>query len=430
MNRLMPPAAQRRRWDFPMPSTWSLGDRITAVHCALPGQELVSVEFVLRAPMHEEPAGFDGVFYALAAAIAAGPRVDSDEQFDRVLGIHGASVAVIDDIHSVRLRLVCPVDEIRGAIAAFSRALRAPDLSPPRVRGLSNHLSKRQLVEATQDLGPVEARAQLLGTECRYGRPRLGTSETLLGITADSLSSVADKILRPPGLSVVAAGDLSEVVVDDILGEHFGGWSDRGGPTGGWVPSVSELPSPPRDLIEVTGPSGPQAQVLLAALGPRPDDVSWPALLAAVHQLGGAQMSVLDRVLRENHGYTFGVQATLDAVGPVSVIMIRTMVAAGLADEALERLLATLAELQAEGFSAAGRVAAIRSLRDAAPRQLQTSRAVAGTYAEALGQGLGVGYPRRLHSRLARVTTDQMSTALNYWLSPERRVAVVVRPQS
>src|SRR5215469_7032873 len=56
-------------------------------------------------------------------------------------------------------------------------------------------------------------------------------------------------------------------------------------------------------------PGAVQTQLLVGRTGPDRRDPVWPALVVGTYCLGGTLTSRLDRVLREEKGYTYGVRA-------------------------------------------------------------------------------------------------------------------------
>ena len=101
-------------------------------------------------------------------------------------------------------------------------------------------------------------------------------------------------------------GDLTGVDLDAVLAGTLGGWT--GDP-------AEPLPTPPVTaddtgrVVIVDRPGAVQTQLLIGRTGPDRHDRGWPALVLGTYCLGGTLTSRLDRVLREEKGYTYGVRA-------------------------------------------------------------------------------------------------------------------------
>src|ERR1700744_3010747 len=99
-------------------------------------------------------------------------------------------------------------------------------------------------------------------------------------------------------------------------------WPRRPGPPmapaargGGRGAPAGPLPPPPVTaddtgrVVLVDRPGAVQTQLLIGRIGPDRHDRVWPALVLGTYCLGGTLTSRLDRVLREQKGYTYGVRA-------------------------------------------------------------------------------------------------------------------------
>src|ERR1039457_4681641 len=153
--------------------------------------------------------------------------------------------------------------------------------------------------------------------------------------------------------------------------------SRRGPPTTpggeGWRAGRPGAPAAPRPAPPVTAddtgrvvivdrPGAVQTQLLIGRGGPDRHDPRWPALVLGTYSLGGTLTSRLDRVLREEKGYTYGVRAfeqVLRSPAPhaagraagVSVLAISGSVDTASTGPALDDVWTVLRTLAAEGLT-------------------------------------------------------------------------------
>ena len=113
--------------------------------------------------------------------------------------------------------------------------------------------------------------------------------------------------MRPATATAVIVGDLSGVDLDAVLAGTLGGWTGD---------AAEPLPTPPVTaddtgrVVIVDRPGAVQTQLLIGRIGPDRHDRAWPALVLGTYCLGGTLTSRLDRVLREEKGYTYGIRAS------------------------------------------------------------------------------------------------------------------------
>ncbi|MGO4431288.1 insulinase family protein, partial [Streptomyces sp. MCAF7] len=121
-----------------------------------------------------------------------------------------------------------------------------------------------------------------------------------------------------------------------------------------------------------------QTQLLIGRIGADRHDRVWPAQVLGTYCLGGTLTSRLDRVLREEKGYTYGVRAfgqVLRSAAPdasggatgASLLAISGSVATEVTGPALEDLWKVLGTLKEEGLTDAERDVAVQNLVGVAP---------------------------------------------------------------
>ncbi len=124
----------------------------------------------------------------------------------------------------------------------------------------------------------------------------------------------------------------------------------------------------------------------------------WPAQVLGTYCLGGTLTSRLDRVLREEKGYTYGVRAfgqvlrsAPDGTG-AAMLAISGSVDTPNTGPALQDLWTVLRTLAAEGLTDAERDVAVQNLVGVAPLKYETAAAVASTLADQVEQHLPDDY--------------------------------------
>lgn len=190
-----------------------------------------------------------------------------------------------------------------------------------------------------------------------------------------------DAHIRPATTTVVVVGDLTGVDLPALLETTLGAWT--GTPA---APSV-HAPVTADDtgrVIIVDRPGSVQTQLLVGRIGPDRHDDAWAAQILGTYCLGGTLTSRLDRVLREEKGYTYGVRAFAQPLRSAADGSGRAMLAiSGSVDTAstapaLADTWTILRTLAAEGLTDAEREEAVQFLVGVAPLKYETAGSVAG----------------------------------------------------
>ncbi|MEU6271829.1 pitrilysin family protein [Streptomyces populi] len=426
-----PQAGQPKPWAFPAPERGTLDNGLTVLRCHRPGQQVVAVEVILAAPLDAEPAGLDGIATIMARAFSEGTDKHSAEDFAAELERCGATLDAHADHPGVRLSLEVPVSRLAKALGLLADALRAPAFADSEVERLvTNRLdeiphetanpARRAAKELSKELFPASA---------RMARPRQGTEETVRNIDAAAVRAFYEKHVRPATATAVVVGDLTGVDLDELLADTLGSWTGS---------SAEPLPVPPVNandtgrVIIVDRPGAVQTQLLIGRVGADRHDRVWPAQVLGTYCLGGTLTSRLDRVLREEKGYTYGVRAfgqvlrsAPDGTG-ASLLAISGSVDTPNTGPALDDLWKVLRTLAAEGLTDAERDVAVQNLVGVAPLKFETAAAVASTLADQVEQHLPDDYQATLYRQLAATGTVEATAAAVSAFPTDRLVTVLV----
>jgi len=431
-----PSAGHAKPWAFPAPDRGILASGLTVLRCHRPGQQVVAVEICLDAPLDAEPDGLDGVASIMAAALSQGTGQLTAEEFAAELERCGATLGSSADYLGARVSLEVPASRLPRALGLLAAALQAPTFAASEVERLvRNRLdaiplelanpARRAAKQLSQELFPASA---------RISRPRRGTPETVARIDAAGVRAFYQAQVRPAAATAVIVGDLTGVDLDTLLAGTLGEWAGQAaGPRAARPPAANDTGR----VIIVDRPGAVQTQLLAGRTGPDAHDPSWPTLVLGTYCLGGTLTSRLDRVLREEKGYTYGVRAAAqvlwsaapNAAGGAtgaSLLAISGSVDTASTGPALDDLRTVLRTLAAEGLTEAERDMAVQNLVGVAPLAYERAAAVAGTLADQVEQHLSDDYQAQLYARLAATPAAEASAAAVAAFPADRLVTILV----
>ncbi|WP_198533372.1 pitrilysin family protein [Streptomyces sp. AcH 505] len=426
-----PTAGEARPWAFPAPERGALANGLTVLRCHRPGQQVVAVEICLDAPLDAEPEGLDGIATIMARALSEGTDKHSAEEFAAELERCGATLDAHADHPGVRVSLEVPVSRLPKALGLVAEALRAPAFADSEIERLvRNRLD--EIPHETANPGRRAAKQlskELFPASLRMSRPRQGTEETVERIDAAGVRAFYDAYVRPATATAVVVGDLTGVDLDQVLADSLGDWT---GNTAEPRPVPAITADDTGRVVIVDRPGAVQTQLLIGRIGADRHDRVWPAQVLGTYCLGGTLTSRLDRVLREEKGYTYGVRAfgqvlrsAADGTG-AAMLAISGSVDTESTGPALEDLWTVLRTLAADGLTEAERDVAVQNLVGVAPLKYETAASVAGTLADQVEQHLPDDFQAQLYARLAETGTVEATAAAVNAFPVDRLVTVLV----
>ncbi|GAA2457041.1 pitrilysin family protein [Streptomyces lavendulocolor] len=417
-------------WAFPAPDRGTLDNGLTVLRCHRPGQQVVAVEIFLAAPLEAEPEGLDGVATIMARALSEGTDKHSAEEFAAELERCGATLDAHADHPGVRISLEVPVSRLAKALGLVAEALRAPAFADSEVE----RLVRNRLDEIPHEIANPARRAamqlskELFPATSRMSRPRQGTEATVAGIDSAAVRAFFEAHVRPATATAVVVGDLTGVDLDAVLADTLGAWT---GDTAEPRPVPPVIADDTGRVIIVDRPGAVQTQLLIGRIGPDRHDRVWPAQVLGTYCLGGTLTSRLDKVLREEKGYTYGVRAFGQVLrsgpqGGAAMLAISGSVDTPNTGPALDDLWKVLRTLAAEGLTDAERETAVQNLVGVAPLKYETAASVAGTLADQVEQHLPDDFQAQLYARLAETGTVEATAAVVSAFPTDRLVTVLV----
>ncbi|MGG7613527.1 M16 family metallopeptidase, partial [Streptomyces sp. ZG43] len=185
-------------------------------------------------------------------------------------------------------------------------------------------------------------------------------------------------------------------------------------------------------VVIVDRPGAVQTQLLIGRVGPDRHDRVWPAQVLGTYSLGGTLTSRLDRVLREEKGYTYGVRSfaqvlrsTPEGTG-AAMLAISGSVDTESTGPALDDLWKVLRTLAAEGLTDAELDTAVQNLVGVAPLKYETAAAIASTLADQVEQHLPDDFQARLYRMMAETGATEATAAVVSAFPADRLVTVLV----
>lgn len=409
-------------WQAPLPTVRRLdnGMRVAVHH--LPGQHVVSAALVLELPLATEPRRLEGVATIAARCLDEGTGPHPGPAFAEALANAGAVLSLSVAQAGLRVHLEVPITHLDRALALFAEAVVRPTLAADDVE---RHVALRlaqidQVLSRPASFTPLLLRAVVFDPDSRAQRPSGGTRRTVEQIRPEDVQAFHADHFDPGRATLVLGGDFAGTDPIPLVETAFGGWSGPGLPAATYA---APLPAPPT-VVLADRPGAVQADVAFG--GPAPDrtDPRWADLRVATHAVGGAFWSRLNRVLREERGYTYGISMGMlpfRAGGAYSVTSsFRTEVAAPAV--AAARQLMSLDGAPLTGQEVDDAVAYTVGLL---PLHLATAAGMVEQTASTLLNGLPLGYVNDHLARIRAVTPASATASYAEVVDPAARSLVV-----
>ncbi len=299
-----PPISPPGEWHFPTPEHATLGNGIQVITYQLPGQYVIAAHLVLDIGLSAEDRQLEGVGTLTARTLDEGTCTHGGEEFAELLETEGAAFGIDLSYSGLEVMLDVPATRLDRALELFAEAVTEPALADEDVsRHVQLRLAEIEQAQANSaQVATIAFRRAIFDPASRASRMNGGEPETVARVTPGDVRRFHAEHFGPRGAKLVLAGDfLSDPVA--LAEAYLGSWSQDTTAVTHQIPSAAAATT-----LLIDRPGAVQADVRLGGFGIDRQDPRWADIQVASYAMGGAFLSRLNAVLREDLGYTYGVR--------------------------------------------------------------------------------------------------------------------------
>lgn len=268
----------------------------------------VAVALVIKAGSVDDPAGRDGLADLTIQTIKRGTKSRKALEIEDALGDLGTSIQGTSDRERSELTMEVLKRNLSPALAIFADVVRNP-VFPEAEVAREKKIRLDALAQDNDDPAAVAFRVGgmvAFGADHPYGRPRRGLPGTIERLTRDDFVRYHDTYWKPEGSALIFAGDVTLAEATKLARRDFGSWS-------GSMPPPVAIPAPrpmgPGKVFLVDRPNAAQTEVMQLLPGPPRNSEDYYPLKVADAAWGGAASARLGMNIREEKGYSYGVDS-------------------------------------------------------------------------------------------------------------------------
>jgi zinc protease len=342
-----------------------------------------------------------------------------------VEGVGGRSNAVTSFDYT-SFYLVLPSDAIASGIELLADMAFRSSFAPDEIGREREVIFEETRIE--QDNPRSAIVRQLYGMVFAgnpYGRPVLGTRETMQAATQERLRAFNRRYYVPENMTLVVAGPVDPVAVRGAVERTFGRVAATGyKPTP--APAPARLTGGVRRSVER---DEQQAHLALGWLAPRSDDASGDAVDLLATILAGTESSRLAQRLRDKERLVSSVTMSYSALMGGGIVSLRTELEAKDLERVERIILEEIAQIQESGPTEEERRLAVTKFESQHAFDTETSEGLAYAYGIAETTWT-LEAELRYVDRLRRVTREQIRDAARRYLSRTDYARLAFVPKS
>lgn len=433
-----------REYRFPPFERTVLDNGLRVLTVELPGRPLVSANLVVRRGASDEPSELGGATVLAGRAATEGTEnypglalVEAAERLGATLHADAGWEAFLGFVDVAGSRL-------GAALELLDELIERPTFDDADVARLRDE----RLNDLLQVRADARRRAErefastIYAPSSPYSRPLAGNEASVAGLDAAAVRKVHRALLDPTQAVLVIGGDLTGIDVVALADKAFGSFGAQasGSPASGSSASgrkPSAPPPPPAPAYAATTvdrpivrlyhhPGAVQSELRIGHVGLARKTPDFHAIQLMATILGGLFNSRLQRNLREEKGFTYGIGAGFEmrrAPGPFAV---RTAVETAVTVPSVVECLAELRRMRDTDVTDAELAAARDYLVGVFPLRFEVPEAVVASIGGLFSLDLPDDELATYRERMEAVTVADVRRVAEAYIHPERIAIVAV----
>ena len=396
------------------------------------GSEIVSLAMFVEGGPVIEKTGQDGLSNFVARMILRGTENKSAREIADGFDTCGAEIKGTGGWDYLRFNLRVPRDEYQESITLLAECLTSPIFDDNEISRMKQKITG-DIAREEDDM--FESTFKLFNnTHYRdhpYGKPTLGTKETVARFDRASLVSFCTRQVRPENTLIVIVGDVPVHQVLEAMRKTFGGWERGTESPDGRTHSLVEAAPPPDitfgDRSSVVRKKREQTYIVTGVTVPSSSAQEYPVLRVIDFLLGGGMSSRLFVTLREQRSLAYHVSSLYTIKNGPSSFILYGGCAPDKEQELLLGLIKQARSLREKLVSQEELSRAKSSLKGNIAMRNQISLNQAATLGKYELQEAGFELADRLRDLIDTVTAEQIQQTAQRYFKPESWTIAITR---
>ncbi len=388
-------------------------------------RELPLVQFLIRVEggmLLDEP-GKEGQANLTARMLNEGTRNKTPIELQEAIDDLGASITVGASQQSITLRASCLISEFEQVVDLAREVLLEPrwdEKEFARIKQQTLESIRRSKDNPASVAGDVFDKL-IYGRDHKLARSTRGTEASVASLTIPDLQRYYKANFSPTVAHIALAGDLSKGQTLKVF-ERLTDWQPRDVE----VPEVGAPKGPEKtQLYFVDFPDAKQSQLRVGHLGLPYTHPDYYASTVMNYKLGGTFNSILNMILREEKGYTYGARSSLSGSRYPGTFMASTGVRSTATQDSVQIIRDELARYR-DGIAAGDLQFTKDALTKSNTRRFETLGALVSMLNLIAAYDLPFDYIKQEERTVLDMTAEKHQALAQKYIQPEKMIYLVV----
>lgn len=425
MEKSNPPAPQPpKEVSFPAFEQKTLANGLRVVVIEHHEQPVVSLRLVTRAGQLYEPADKAGLAQMTALLLTEGTESRSAQQIAQAIDQVGGSLAAGVDSDAAYVSALVTSDQLGLGLDLLSDVALRPSFPAEELeRQRRQALGGLQVQHESPGYLAGAALARALYGEHPYGRPVLGTPDSVEALRRDDLVAFHRSRYVPNASILAVVGDVKAADALARVERAFGGWQKGAEPA---VPAAKPAAGSTRKIVVLDKPDAVQTEIRVGGVAIAYTDPDYFTAQVYDTVLGGNAAARLFDEVRRKKGLAYGAYSSISERLQPGPFTASTSTKTETTAEALGLMLEVIQGLEDKPVPAGELAARKTYITGAFPLEIEQPDGIASKVLEAMFYGLGKDFLESYRDKVDAVGPAELQSFAERRIHPERGAVVLV----
>ncbi|HHU35059.1 MAG TPA: insulinase family protein [Bacteroidetes bacterium] len=257
-----------------------------------------------------EPIEKAGLSSLVASLMREGTKNKTPEELEDAIGLLGASISISSGTENITINVSSLSKHFEATVDIVKEILLEPRWDEEQF-ALAKERTINSIKRSKSDASSLASEAMnklLFNKDNILSFMPSGTVETVEGIVIDDLKDYYDSFITPSTANFIIAGNIDQKRVEKALSGLVSSWPGKKVV----IPASEGAVEPEKSaLYFVDVPGAKQSVISVAAPGPAITSSDYYPLFVANYKLGGSFNGIVNLILREEKGYTYGARTSV-----------------------------------------------------------------------------------------------------------------------
>ncbi len=407
-----------------LPAVWTskLANNIESfgiTHNELP---LIQFRISLKGGMLLDEPGKIGTAALLADMLTEGTANKTPVELEEAIDNLGANITVYGGRDQITLAANCLVSKLDEVFALAHEILFEPrwdEKEFARLKDETIESIKRREADPSSVASSVFSKL-VYGPESKLALSTSGTQESVQSISIDDLKAYYEKNFSPDMTQLMIVGDITQGKAEKLF-KTLEDWQEK-------EVRFPQLPDAPAykhpQLYFIDFPGAKQSQIRVGHLGLKASDPDYYKATVMNYKLGGSFNGVLNMILREEKGYTYGARSGFYGSEYGGQFMASSGVRSTATEESVDIFRNSITDYR-KGISEEDLQFTKDALLKSNARRFETIGALLGMLDEIATYGKPADYVKQEETEVREMTLNEHKTLAQEYLHPDRMIYLV-----